>query len=338
MKADRTRHPHQAQSWQKIIARYQKPDLGRSGWQMLNTLIPYAVLWYAMARSLDVSYWLTLVLAVPTAGFFIRIFILFHDCCHMSFFKARRANEIMGIIAGVLTFTPYYLWRHQHAVHHATSGDLDRRGVGDIKTLTIEEYLALSPWQRVKYRLYRHPLVLLVVGPVFLFLIGYRFVRTVASKRERRSVYWTNLAILGVVLLTSAFFGVKTYLLVQLPIAVIGCTFGVWLFYVQHQFEGVRWERHEEWTYLSGALEGSSYYRLPKVLQWFTGSIGLHHVHHLGPRVPNYHLQKCHDENAMFHETPTIGFWVSLTSLRFRLWDEAQRRLVGFRALRGYIR
>ena len=324
----------QQASWQQVVAKYQHPDLRRSVWQMVNTLIPYCLLWYMMYRSLEVSYWMTLALAVPTAGFMVRIFIIFHDCGHGAFFKSQRANNFWGFVTGVLTLTPYYGWRHEHATHHATAGDLDRRGVGDIKTLTVKEYLALPPLKRLKYRLYRNPLVMFIFGPLFVFVIQQRFVPRGSRKRERYSVYWTNLALGGIAAVMSLTIGLNAFVLVQLPIIMISSGTGIWLFYVQHQYEGVYWERHDNWSYLAVAIQGSSFYKLPKVLQWFTGNIGFHHVHHLSPRIPNYYLERCHNADPIFQEVKAITFWPSLKSLSFRLWDEDRHQLVGF----GYLK
>jgi acyl-lipid omega-6 desaturase (Delta-12 desaturase) len=322
--------PSQGVAWRRAVAKYQKPDLRRSVWQVVNTLIPYCLFWYVMYRSLEVSYGMTLAFAVPTAGFLVRLFIIFHDCGHGSFFASQRANDLVGFVAGVLTLTPYYGWTHEHAMHHATAGDLDRRGVGDIWTMTVREYLQASPGKRFAYRLYRNPLVMFVVGPAFLFLIWHRIPSRTASRRDRLSVHWTNVAILGMVVLMSGIVGLKAYMLVQLPVVLIAGAAGVWLFYVQHQYEGVYWERHEQWDYVAVALEGSSFYKLPRVLQWFTGNIGFHHVHHLNPRIPNYYLQRCHEAVPMFQEVQCVTLWGSLKSLAFRLWDEDRRQLVGF--------
>ena len=267
--------------WQKTVVKYQVPDVRRSWWQVINTLVPYVVLWILMVLSLNISYWLTLLLAIPTAGFMIRTFILFHDCGHGSFFKSKRANDTLGIITGIMTFTPYYQWRHNHAVHHATVGDLDRRGVGDVMTMTVAEYQSAPVWKKLGYRIMRNPLILFTVGAPLSFAIGQRFSSRDASKKERFSVYWTNLALLVIILLMSATIGIKAYVLVQLPILVLGTVAGVWLFYVQHNFEGVYWERHDRWDFVKASLQGSSFYKLPGILKWFTGSIGYHHVHHL---------------------------------------------------------
>jgi len=324
----------QTGSWQKAVAAYQTPQTWRSWWQVINTFVPFFILMVLMVLSLEVSYWLTLLLAVPAAGFFTRIFIIFHDCGHGSFFKSKRANDTLGYITGILTMTPYHRWRHDHAMHHASVGDLDRRGVGDIMTLTVKEYQGKSTWGRLVYRVTRHPLALFTVGPLGLFLINNRFSTRTSGKRERHSVYWTNLALLIVVLLMSVTIGLKAFVLVMLPILVIGTTAGVWLFYVQHQFEGVYWERHERWDYLYAALKGSSYYKLPRILQWFTGNIGFHHIHHVSPRIPNYYLERCHRENPMFQEVRTLTLLSSLKCMFLSLWDEDERELVSFGDLR----
>jgi len=321
-------------SWQKIIAPYQHSDNLRSICQMCNSLIPYFALWILMVFSLQISYWLTLLLAIPAAGFMIRIFIIFHDCGHGSFFKSKRANDTVGIITGILTFTPYYNWRQHHAVHHATVADLDRRGVGDILTLTVAEYQALSSWKKFGYRLVRNPWIIFTIGSLGVFLIGHRFFSRKDGRRERNSVLWTNLALLLIIVLLSAIIGFKAFVLVQLPILFLGTSVGVWLFYVQHQFEGVYWARHSRWDYLSAALQGSSFYKLPRVLQWFTGNIGYHHIHHISPRIPNYFLEKCHKEQAMFQQVKPLTLRSSLKSLSLRLYDEDAKRLVGFRSIR----
>jgi omega-6 fatty acid desaturase (delta-12 desaturase) len=325
-------------AWKEIVSRYQKPALGRSLWQLVNTLLPYAVLWYLMYVSLAFSYWITVPLAILTGGFLVRVFIIFHDCGHGSFFKSRRANDILGFITGVLTFTPYYHWRWDHAIHHASSGDLDRRGMGDLWTLTVQEYLEASRWERFGYRLARNPFVLFVIAPLFLLLIKQRFSKAKASRRERHSVYWTNLAVLGSVAVLMWTFGFEAYLMIQLTVLLVAGSAGLWLFYVQHQFEGVYWERRGQWDYTAAALQGSSFYKLPKVLQWFSGNIGFHHIHHLSPRIPNYHLEKCHKAEALFQSVKPVTLFASFKSFTFRLWDEQRRKLVGYGHLRNLRR
>jgi acyl-lipid omega-6 desaturase (Delta-12 desaturase) len=329
--------PPNRPAWQDIVARYQKSALWPALWQMMNTLVPYAALWYLMYLSLGVSYWLTAALALLAAGFSVRVFVIFHDCGHGSFFKSRKANDILGLITGVLSFTPYYHWRWEHALHHASAGDLDRRGTGDVWTLTVQEYLEASRWKRFAYRLARNPFILFVLAPAFLFLIKQRFPSLKARGRERRSVYWTNVAVLAMAAGLSCLFGVRIYLLLQLGILMIAGTAGVWLFYVQHQFEGVYWERRDEWDYCTAALKGSSFYQLPKVLQWFSGNIGFHHIHHLSPRIPNYYLEKCHRAEPLFRTVKPITLLSSFKSLTFRLWDEQRRELVGFHVAKGRL-
>jgi omega-6 fatty acid desaturase (delta-12 desaturase) len=312
--------------------------VGRAIWQIVNTVVPYVALWFLMYWSLSVSYWITLPLAVLASGFMVRMFIISHDCGHGSYFKSRVANDIVGFITGVLTFTPYHHWRWEHALHHASSGDLDRRGTGDVWTLTVQEYLESSRWKRFSYRLARNPVILFVIAPLFLFLIWQRIPNAKASLRERLSVYWTNLAILGVAAGMSWFFGYKAYLLLQVFVMGVAGTVGVWLFYVQHQFEGVYWERGEDWDYATAALQGSSFYKLPKILQWFSGNIGFHHIHHLSPRIPNYNLERCHQAEPLFQTVKPITLFASFKSFTFRLWDEQRRRLVGYRHLKSLRR
>jgi acyl-lipid omega-6 desaturase (Delta-12 desaturase) len=321
-------------TWKAIVAKYQQPSLPRATWQMVNTFGPYALLWYLMYLCRPISWWLVVPLAVLAAGFVVRIFIIFHDCGHGSYFKSSRANDIVGFIAGVLTLTPYYHWRWEHNIHHASSGHLDKRGIGDIWTMTVQEYLEASRWKRFSYRLARNPFVLFIMAPLYLFLIRQRFPSPNANKRERHSVYWMNLGILGMVAGLSFLLGLKAYLLIQLIITAVAGAAGVWLFYVQHQFEDVYWERGENWDYTKAALEGSSFYKLPKILQWFSGNIGFHHIHHLSARIPNYNLERCHDADPLFQQVKPITLPGSLKSVTFRLWDEQRRKLVGFSHLK----
>ena len=322
------------EQWRQIVARYQNPDLRRSLWQLANTLVPYIVCWILMAVSLKISYWLTLLLAVPTAGFMMRTFIIFHDCGHGSFFASRRANDLAGIITGIMTWTPYYQWRRDHAIHHATAGDLDRRGVGDVKTLTVAEYLALSGWGKLVYRIMRQPLIMFTIGSFLVFVVAHRFWRGDSGRLERVNVWLTNLALLAFILLMSYSIGLGAFLMIQAPILLLACSAGVWLFYVQHNFEGTYWERHGKWDYLQACLKGSSYYQLPKILQWFSGNIGFHHIHHLSPKIPNYYLERCQKENTLFDTIKPLTLLSSLHSLRLRLWDEQNRRMIGFAELK----
>lgn len=314
----------------RALAPYQIPSLARSFFQIANSLIPYLALWWLAYRLLDVSYWATLGVSVLAAGFLVRLFIISHDCGHGSFFKSKKANGIVGSITGFFSFVPYYRWKREHSIHHASSGDLDNRGVGDIEMLTVAEYLALPRWKRIGYRLYRNPLIMFGIGPLYIFLIHHRLFPKNATRREKLSVIRTNIAMAAVVVVMAFSIGIKAFVLVQLPIIAFAATAGVWLFYVQHQYEGVYWERHEKWDFLTQALEGSSFYKLPRVLQWFSGNIGFHHIHHLSARIPNYNLERCQKEVAELHGVPVLTLSQSLKSLAFRLWDEERRRMVGF--------
>ena len=321
-------------NWKVSVAQYQQPSLWRSWWQIISTIGAYALLWYLMFLSLSVSWWLTAPLAVVAGGLLIRIFIIFHDCGHGSCFKTRRANAICGYVCGFLTFTPYHRWRWEHARHHATSSNLDSRGTGDIWTLTVAEYLAAPGWKRISYRLIRNPLVLFVIGPLFLLLIQERVPSSNGNDRERQSVWWTNLAILLMVIGMVKIVGLVPYLLIQLISISVAGSIGVWLFYVQHQFEDTYWEHTEDREFIAAALQGSSFYRLPRVLQWFTGNIGFHHVHHLNPRIPNYYLERCHNSSPMLQTVKPLTPLRSLKSMSLHLWDESGKKLVGFRHLR----
>jgi omega-6 fatty acid desaturase (delta-12 desaturase) len=287
-----------------------------------------------MYRSLGISYWITMPLAILAGTFLIRVFIVFHDCGHGSFFKSKTANDIVGFITGMLTFTPYYHWRREHAIHHASAGHLDKRGTGDVWTLTVQEYLDSSRWKRFAYRLARNPIVLFVIAPLYLFLVRQRFVSAKANQRERWSVYWMNLALLAMAAGLSAVFGIIPYLIIQLTAIAVAGSAGVWLFYVQHQFEDVYWERADKWDYTSAALQGSSFYKLPKVLQWFSGNIGFHHIHHLSSRIPNYNLERCHKAHPLFQSVKPVTLFSSLKSFTFRLWDEQNKKLISFRKLK----
>lgn len=321
--------------WQAVVAKYAKPDTRRSLWQVANTLIPYFVLWYLMIRSVEVSYWLTLGLSVITAGFLMRVFIIFHDCGHGSFFKSQKANDFLGTITALLNFTPYQRWKHDHAIHHATAGDLDRRGTGDVYTMTVKEYLAASWWKKVGYRIMRNPFALLGVGPLLVFVVTQRIPLPSQGRREKASVWWTNFALAGIIALMCWLVGWQTYVLVQLPVIFISSTLGIWLFYVQHNFDPSYWDHHEGWEFVKAGLQGSSFYKLPAILQWFSGNIGFHHIHHLSSKIPNYNLPQCYYENQLFHVKP-LTFFASLKSLSLRLYDEEQKMMVGWNGLKRY--
>ncbi len=320
--------------WKEIVAKYQVPSTWRALWQIANTLIPYAGLWYLMYVCREISWWLVVPLAILAGGFLVRAFIIFHDCCHGSFFKSNVANDVVGFLTGLLTFTPYFHWRWEHNIHHSSAGDLDRRGTGDVWTMTVQEYLEASRWKKFAYRLARNPIVLFIIAPLVLFMFIQRVPALKASKRERHSVYAMDAALLAMMLAFISFFGVWDYLIIQLIIIMVAGGAGVWMFYVQHQFEDVYWERGDNWSYTAAALQGSSFYKLPRILQWFTGNIGFHHIHHLSPRIPNYHLEKCHRADPLFQQVKPITLLGSLKTIGYRLWDEKSKRLVGFRHLK----
>jgi len=321
-------------AWKEIVLKYQKSSTWAASWQIANTVVPYGLLWYAMYLCKPISWWLVVPLAILAGGFLVRVFIIFHDCGHGSFFKSRKANDAVGFLTGILTWTAYYHWRWEHAIHHSSSGDLDKRGTGDIWTMTVQEYLESSRWKKFAYRLSRNPFILFAIAPLFLFLIRQRFPSPKASQRERHSVYAMNAAILVMAIGLSWAFGFWAYVLIQLMVTLVAGSAGVWMFYVQHQFEDVYWERGEDWSYVSAALEGSSFYKLPKILQWFSGNIGFHHIHHLSPRIPNYNLEKCHQADPLFQAVKPITLLSSLKCAAYRLWDEENKKLVGYRHLR----
>jgi len=323
-----------SRDWVKVVRKYNKPDVRKSIWQIVNSLIPYMILWYLMYLSLQVSYLLTLGLAVPAAGFLVRIFIIFHDCGHGAFFKSDKANRIIGTFMGSLAFTPYDRWHRAHAVHHTHVGNLDERGIGDVKTLTVKEYESMSDGQKFHYRLYRNPVILIGLAPIILFVIWFRFITKGMNRPERISVHVANLCVIAVAAILILLMGWKAYLLIQVPIIYLATSAGVWLFYVQHQFEDVVWTRQDEWDYQKMALEGSSYLKFPRILQWFSGNIGFHHVHHLSPKIPNYNLEKCHRENDLFQTVKPVTFLASMKALNLRLWDEKASKLISFRQYR----
>jgi omega-6 fatty acid desaturase (delta-12 desaturase) len=323
------------QALRTALAPYAVPRLDRAVSNLLTSVVPYVGLIAAAGVALRVSAALAFVLSLLASGFLVRTFIVFHDCAHGSFLPSKRANEALGAVLGLLVFTPFALWRREHAVHHATAGDLDRRGVGDIQTLTVDEYRARAWWGRLGYRLFRNPLVMFGLGPLWVVLLGPRIVSWSAPRRLRRSVLGTDLALLVVLAALCWLLGWTGLLLVELPALFVTGSVGIWLFYVQHQFEDTYWQSGDSWSYADAALKGSSYLELPKALQFLTGNIGLHHVHHLNARIPNYNLQAAHDDNAALRAVPTISLVEGLRATRLKLWDERQAKLVGFRAARA---
>jgi omega-6 fatty acid desaturase (delta-12 desaturase) len=316
--------------WREVLAPYARPHIGRSVLDLITSVVPYLALSYAMYRLLDVSYLLTLAVGVPTAGFLLRTYIVFHDCAHGSFLPSKRANALLGPAVALLVYSPFGSWRHSHAVHHATAGDLDRRGVGDVPTSTVAEYNAMSRFQRLGYWLFRSPFIMFGIGPFWALMIQTRLVKRTERPRIKRSVHLTNLSLAVAVGLVCWLIGWQSFLLVQMPVAWLAGAAGVFLFYVQHQFEDAYWENADGWSYADAALRGSSYLKLPKVLQFFTGNIGLHHVHHLSARIPNYNLQRAHDDNPIFHDVPVLTLWDGIKAVRLKLWDEDSGRLVTF--------
>jgi omega-6 fatty acid desaturase (delta-12 desaturase) len=320
--------------WRRAVEPYLGPNARRASFQLVTTLGLLAAAMWAAHVLHPHALALSILLILPIAGLLVRTFVLMHDCAHGSFFASRRLNDAVGFVTGVLTLTPFAQWRRDHALHHASSGDLDRRGNGDIPTLTVREYLAKSSRAQLTYRVVRHPASLLLGGPVHL-AVGQRFRgrSTATGGPQIVSVWATNAAIL--IVLAGAFWlvGWKTVLIAYLAPYYLAALAGVWLFYVQHQFEDAYWTPHGDWDYVEAALRGSSHLQLPGVLRWFTGNIGLHHVHHVAPRIPNYRLQQCHDENATFHHSPTITLRSGMAALRLALWDEDRGRLIGFREL-----
>jgi acyl-lipid omega-6 desaturase (Delta-12 desaturase) len=323
-----------ARRWTQILSRYREPSHARSIAELTITVTPLVALWLASWFALSRGHlWASLLIAVPAAGFLMRLFMIQHDCGHGSFFSYRWANDWVGRVIGVLTLTPYDLWRRTHAIHHATSGNLDRRGIGDLNTLTVREYGARSRWGKLAYRLYRHPVVMFGVGPAYLFFLQHRLPAGLmrAGWRPWATTMATNLAIALIAVTLVQLIGVKAFLLVHLPIALVAATMGVWLFYVQHQFEHTTWEPDADWNVHEAALHGSSHYDLPALLRWFTANIGLHHVHHLCSRIPYYRLPRVLRHHAELRDVGRLTLLESFRCVDLALWDETERRLVSFR-------
>ena len=330
----RDTHGILSSNWCALVAQYQQPDVRISIWQIVNSFGGLFLCWGLIYLSLSVSYWLALLLAIPAAGFLVRIFIIQHDCGHGSFFKSRRANDWVGSICGFLTLVPYKFWRKSHAVHHAHHAELEERGIGDVWTMTVAEYLQAPWWKRAGYRVFRNPFFLFGIAPAINFLLLTRLpIGGEAHWRhgEYASVWWTNLAIALWITAGSLLIGFGNVMGIVLPVMIIAGSVGTWLFYVQHQFERTYWEHTPEWNYTLAALDGSTYYKLPPILQWFTGNIGFHHIHHLSPRIPNYRLQECHEQNPLLQRSVQLTLRSSLQTVWLSLWDEDRRLLVSFR-------
>jgi acyl-lipid omega-6 desaturase (Delta-12 desaturase) len=319
-----------------LVEPFRRPRTARALVELLETLVPYVGLTALMTGLAQHGHsWFALALSLPAAAFLVRTFIIFHDCCHGSFFASRRANRVVGYLTGLLTLTPFDKWQRAHAVHHATAGDLDRRGVGDVWTLTVAEYVAASRAKRLSYRLFRNPFVMLGIGPAFVFALDNRWAPAHGTGRERFSVHFTNAAIVAALVVAHQTVGLTAFLWAEVPALILAGAAGIWLFYVQHQFESAYWARRPAWEPVRAALEGSSYYKLPTVLQWFTGNIGIHHVHHLQPRVPFYNLPGCRAAVPTLRAVPPLTIRRSVSSLRLRLVDEAGGRMVSWTELRA---
>jgi len=324
--------PSMGRDWLNVLAQYREADHIRSALELIVTGVPFIILWVAAWWALSISYWLTLAISIPAAGFLLRLFMIQHDCGHGAFFRRRVLNDWVGRVLGVLTMTPYYVWRHDHAIHHATSGNLDKRGVGDIDTFTVREYWAKPAWRRIAYRFYRHPFVMFVIGPAYLFLLQNRLPRGILTGGKD---YWissmgTNIAIIAVAGLMISLLGLVPFLLVHIPIVLIASSVGVWLFYVQHQFEDTFWAEDNKWKLLDAALYGSSHYELPAPLRWLTANIGVHHVHHLASRIPYYRLQQVLADHPELAEVRRLTLWQSFACVRLQLWDEDTQKLISF--------
>jgi omega-6 fatty acid desaturase (delta-12 desaturase) len=320
-------------AWRKLVAKYQQPDTRIAIYQMITSFGGFFLCWGLMMWSLQIGYWLTLLLAFPAAGFLVRVFIIQHDCGHGSFFAKRRANDLVGLACSLITIIPYKFWRKTHAIHHAHHAELEERGIGDVWTMTTDEFLQAPWWKRFGYRVFRNPFFLFGIAPTVNFVILERF-PIMAQENwhngERASVWWLNLALIVMLTAQGMIFGFSTILLVNLPIIMIAATAGTWLFYVQHQFERTYWEHTPKWDYTLAALQGSSYYQLPRLLNWFTGNIGYHHIHHLSPRIPNYNLQACHESHPLFQRVVHLTLRTSLNTIWLTLWDEKRQRLITF--------
>jgi omega-6 fatty acid desaturase (delta-12 desaturase) len=318
------------QQMRRILADHARSHQGKAIWQLVNTILPCLALWVLMFLTLHVSYWLTLALSVVTAAFSVRTFIIFHDCGHSSFLHSRRANQVIGFFTGVLTLTPNHRWWADHSRHHATTGNLDRYGIGDVWMMTVEDYARSSWARRLWYRVYRHPFFMFIVGPFFIFAVLNRIPRFSGPRREIMSVVWTNLALIAIWVTLGLTVGIGSYLIIHIPVLAFSGIAGLGLFYVQHNYERAYWRRGDTHDYAEAALLGSSHLKLPRLLQWFSGNIGFHHIHHLSPRIPNYSLESCHQSLSDLPGVTTIGLRECLQTLSLRLWDDEAQRMISF--------
>ncbi|MUV06245.1 fatty acid desaturase [Planococcaceae bacterium Storch 2/2-2] len=324
----------QTKELHKSVAPYAKCDTKKSVWQLINTIPPFFILWYIAYEAYQLSFWLMIPVAVVAAGFVVRTFIIFHDCTHGSFFKSKKATDFVGTLTGIMTLFPYEQWKREHSIHHATSSNLDKRGTGDIWVMTIEEYAAANKWTRLGYRLYRNPIVMFGFGPLYLILVSNRFNRKGVRPKEFWNTHLTNAAIVLIYGLMMMWIGVVPFLAIQGTIMFVAAGAGIWLFFIQHTFEDSYFEEQGEWNYVKAAIDGSSYYELPKVLQFMTGNIGFHHVHHLAPRVPNYHLEDAHENIEPLQQATKITIGSSLRSLKYKLYDNDKKAFITFKEMR----
>jgi len=322
----------------KAVKPFETHEMKTSIFQLINTLVPFLLLWFLAYKSLAISPYLTLGIAIIASGFVIRIFIIFHDCTHYSFFRNNKLNRSVGTVLGIITHFPFSKWQREHAIHHATSSNLDKRGTGDVWVMTVDEYIEATPFMRLVYRIYRNPIVMFGLGPFYLYLVANRMNRKDARLKERLNTYLTNISILLIYTSLIYFLGIQAFLLIQLPILFIAGSLGIWLFYVQHQFEDSYFEEDSKWSFVKAAVDGSSYYKLPAIFQWITGNIGYHHVHHLSPNVPNYRLEEAHENTPPLHQATTITLKTSLKSIKFRLFDENIKDFVTFKDIKHLIK
>lgn len=322
----------------KDVQPFAKSDVRISVMQMINTIVPLLAVWVAGYYAIQFSPWYGVIAGLIAAGFVVRTFIIFHDCTHGSFFKNKKANDVVGFITGVLTSFPYEKWKREHTIHHATSSNIDKKGIGDIDMLTIEEYMEKSKLGRFGYRLYRNPIVMFGLGPLYMVLVLNRFNRSDAKKKERMNTYLTNVVVLALTVVMIAAFGWQAFLLIHGVTLFVAGSLGIWLFYIQHTYEDSYFEYDTEWDYVKAAVEGSSYYKLPKILQWITGNIGFHHVHHLSPRIPNYKLEEAHETVTPLQQATTITIRTSLESIRYKLYDHSQMKFVTFKEAEEIIK